>query len=355
MTSADPARTPLMDVHAHFLTDHYVQAAKDAGHLPGPDGGPGWPTWSAAQHLELMDQWGIATSILSITSPGVWFGDSAGASALARHVNDAAAEVRRSHPGRFGHFASLPIPDVDAALKELEYALDQLGSDGVTTETNTGGIYLGDPRYQPLLAELDRRRTPVFVHPTSPPNYQAVSLGRPRAMLEFIFDTTRTVSDLVFNGCLQRYPNIPWIVTHGGGALPLLTQRMELFGSVVPVVAIDITGTAGPAVPISEQVGHLWFDMAGTPFPYQIPALTAAFGSERLLYGSDYCFTPAAGTTAQVRSIDAAPQPDGDTWRALTSRNAQRLFPRLNELTPKPRATSMNQEAEERGRARSAH
>jgi predicted TIM-barrel fold metal-dependent hydrolase len=223
------------------------------------------------------------------------------------------------------------LPDVDAALKELAYAIDQLGSDGVTTETNTEGIYLGDPRYQPLLAELDRRRTPVFVHPTSPPGYQAVSLGRPRAMLEFIFDATRTVSDLVFTGCLQRYPDIPWVFTHGGGALPLLAQRMELFRSVVPIDGT--TGATDPVLPVPEQVGRLWFDMAGTPFPYQIPTLTAAFGSERLLYGSDYCWTPAAGTTAQVHSVDAAPQPGGDTWRALTTRNAQRLFPRLADLT----------------------
>ncbi len=325
MASADPARTPLVDVHAHFLTDHYVQAAKDAGHFH-PDGGPGWPAWSAARHLELMDQWGIAAAILSISSPGVCFGGPAATSALARHVNDAGAEVRRARPDRFGHFASLPLPDIDAALKELEYAVDQLGSDGVTTETNIDGIYLGDPRYEPLLAELDRGRTPVFVHPTSPPNYCAVSLGRPRTMLEFIFDTTRPVSDLVFHGRLQRYPGIPWVFTHGGGDLPLLTQRMELFRSVVP---IDGTTATAPAVPVPEQIGRLWFDMAGTPFPYQIPALTTAFGSERLLYGSDYCWTPAAGTSAQVGSVDAAPQPDGDTWRALTTRNAQRLFPRL--------------------------
>jgi predicted TIM-barrel fold metal-dependent hydrolase len=321
--------TPLVDVHAHFLTGYYVQAAKDAGHLR-PDGGPGWPSWSAARHLELMDQWGIGTAILSISSPGVSFGDPAGTRALARHVNDAGAEVRRAYPGRFGHFASLPLPDVGAALKELEYAADQLGSDGVTTESNVDGSYLGDPRYEPLLAELDRRRTPVFVHPTSPPNYQAVSLGRPRAMLEFIFDATRTISDLVFNGRLQRYPNIPWIFTHGGGDLPLLAQRMELFRSVI--AADGTAGATDPAVPVPEQIGRLWFDLAGTPFPHQIPALTSAFGSERLLYGSDYCWTPAPGTTAQVDSIDAAPQPDGDTWRALTTRNAQRLFPRLNHL-----------------------
>jgi 6-methylsalicylate decarboxylase len=139
MDSADPARTPLIDVHAHFLTGHYVQAAKDAG-IFHPDGGPGWPAWNGAQHLELMDACGIATSILSISSPGVSFGAPVATSALARHVDDAGAEICRAHPGRFGHFASLPLPDVDAALKELDYAIDQLGSDGVTTETNTGGI-----------------------------------------------------------------------------------------------------------------------------------------------------------------------------------------------------------------------
>jgi hypothetical protein len=106
---------------------------------------------------------------------------------------------------------------------------------------------------------------------------------------------------------------------------------MELFSSVV--AGNSATGAAGPALPVPEQIGRLWFDMAGTPFPYQIPALTAAFGSERLLYGSDYCWTPAPGATAQVKSIDAAPHPDGDTWRALTTRNAQRLFPRLNEIS----------------------
>jgi predicted TIM-barrel fold metal-dependent hydrolase len=326
MADADP--TPLVDVHAHFLTDRYVRTAIDAGHVH-PDGGPGWPTWNAAAHLDLMDQWGIATSILSISSPGISFGDPAANRALARHVNDTGAEVRDTHRDRFGHFASLPLPDVDAALEELEYAVDQLGADGVAIETNTDGIYLGDSRYEPLLAELDRRRTPVFVHPTSPPNHQVVSLGRPRAMVEFIFDTTRAVSDLVFNGRLQRYPDIPWIFTHGGGALPLLAQRMELFRAGLGLGS----GTTDPVLPVPEQIGRLWFDMAGTPFPYQIPALTAAFGSDRLLYGSDYCWTPALGTTAQVHSVDAAPQPPGDTWRALTTHNAQRLFPRLANLT----------------------
>ncbi|MFB7031684.1 MULTISPECIES: amidohydrolase family protein [unclassified Streptomyces] len=317
--------TPLVDVHAHFLTPRYLQEAGEAGHLR-PDGMAAWPTWNAARHLELMDEWSIATSMLSISSPGTHFGDDEAARALTRHVNETGAELKRIRPDRFGHFASLPLPDVDGALVELAHAMDQLGSDGVTVKTNAHGTYLGDLRYEPLLAELDRRRTPVFVHPTSPPHQEAVSLGRPRPMLEFLFDSARTVSDLVFNRRLQQYPNIPWIFTHGGGTLPLLTQRMELFRSVFGSTD-DTAADTTPLDPIPEQVNRLWFDIAGTPFPHQVPCLTAAFGTDRLLYGSDYCFTPAAGTAAQIASVDAAPQPGQDTWRTLTTRNAHRLFP----------------------------
>ncbi|MFD0020695.1 amidohydrolase family protein [Streptomyces sp. NPDC058382] len=312
---------PLVDTHAHFLTPEYVEAARTAGHIH-PDGMDGWPSWSAAEHLDLMDRWGVRTSLLSISSPGTHFGDDAHARELTRHVNEAGAAVRRDHPGRFGHFASLPLPDVEGALDELAHAMDHLSSDGVTLETNTHGIYLGDARYEPLYAELDRRRTPVFVHPTSPPHAEDVALGRPRPMVEFIFDSTRTVSDLVFNGVFKRYPDIEWIFSHGGGAIPLLSERMELFRKVFA------KGDPGLGA-IPEQLGRLWFDMAGTPFPLQIPTLTSAFGSDRILYGSDYCWTPSAGVDAQIASIEAARQPAGDTWAALTTRNAHRLFPRL--------------------------
>ncbi|GAA2974160.1 amidohydrolase family protein [Streptomyces enissocaesilis] len=319
-----PEPIPLVDTHAHFVTPEYVHAARSAGHIH-PDGMDNWPTWSAEEHLALMDRWGVAVSMLSISSPGTHFGDDAHARALSRHVNETGAAIRTAHPHRFGHFASLPLPDVDGALAELAYAMDHLDSDGVTLESNAHGTYLGDARYEPLYAELNRRRTPVFVHPTSPPHAEEIALGRPRPMLEFLFDSTRTVSDLVFNGVFQRYPDISWIFTHGGGTLPLLTERMELFRTVFAKGSTTLD-------PIPEQIARLWFDMAGTPFPHQIPALTAAFGHQRLLYGSDYCWTPAAGTTAQIASIDHAPQPHGDTWRNLTTRNAQRLFTRLAPL-----------------------
>jgi predicted TIM-barrel fold metal-dependent hydrolase len=316
-----PVPTPLVDVHAHFVTDAYIAAAQAAGHLK-PDGMSGWPSWSAATHLELMEQWGVGTAILSISSPGTHFGDDNAARTLSRQVNEFAAETAREHPGRFGHFASLPLPDIEGSLIELAYALDQLGSDGVAIKTNAHGRYLGDEHHEPLYAELNRRRAVVFVHPTSPPCHEAISLGRPRPMLEFIFDTTRAVSDLVFSGVLTRYPDIQWIFTHGGGTLPLLADRMELFRSI-------FLGGSPQDPTVQQQISRLWFDTAGTPFPNQIPALVKAFGSDRLLYGSDYCWTPAPGTTAQVATLATSDQPPHDTWRTLTTRNATRLRPHL--------------------------
>jgi predicted TIM-barrel fold metal-dependent hydrolase len=333
-----------VDMHAHFVTDRYVREAMAAGHVL-PDGMAGWPSWDPTTHLALMDQWGVGISILSISSPGTHFGDDAAARALTRHVNEAGAQAVRAHPGRFGHFAALPLPDVEGSLSEVEYALDRLGSDGVAIETNAHGLYLGNPRFEPLWSELDGRRAVVLVHPTSPACFERLALGRPRPMLEFIFDSTRTISDLVFTGVLHRYPGIEWVFTHGGGALPLLADRMELFRTVFLGGDRD-----GPSV--QDQVRHLWFDTAGTPFPHQVPALVSAFGSDRLLYGSDYCWTPAAGTAAQVSSIDLAQQPNGDSWRALTTRNAGRLLPRVRTVqsTHMPAARDRGSEADSVGR-----
>jgi 6-methylsalicylate decarboxylase len=323
------SRTPLVDVHAHFVTDGYVAAAVAAGHRE-PDGMPGWPAWDAGRNLEMMDQWGVGAAVLSVSSPGTHFGDNASAQALSRQVNEFGAALTRKYPGRFGHFASLPLPDVAGCVDELRYALDELGSDGVIVLTNAHGTYLGDDSFEPLWAELSRRHAVVFVHPTSPPCAGALCLGRPAPMMEFIFDTSRTVADLLFRGVFARHPDIEWIFAHGGGALPLLADRLELFRTVFPGGS-----GSGDGASVQPQMRRLWFDMAGTPFPHQVPALVEAFGSDRVLYGSDSCWTPAAGVTAQVASIDAAsPGGPGDTrggpdWRALTSRNAARLLHRL--------------------------
>ncbi|WP_225635565.1 amidohydrolase family protein [Streptomyces solaniscabiei] len=325
MTAPDE-RTGFVDVHAHFVTDSYVRQARAAGHEL-PDGVPAWPGWSAEAHLELMDRVGIRTAILSVSSPGVHFGDDAAARRLARETNEEAARVTAGHPGRFGFFASLPLPDVDGALTEVAYAFDELGADGVVLETNTHGVYLGDARLEPLFAELGRRRAVVFLHPTSPVCWEHSALGRPRPMVEFIFDTARTVTDLLMAGTLGRHPGLRVIVPHCGGALPVLADRIDGF------MKLFLPSGAGDAPDAVEQLRRLHYDMAGPAFPRQVPALLSLVEPDRLLYGSDYCWTPAHGVDAHVATVDTAPVPAGAAdWRSLTTANAHRLLPRLAGL-----------------------
>ncbi|MFE6486800.1 amidohydrolase family protein [Streptomyces sp. NPDC057757] len=319
-----PSEAPgYLDVHAHFVTDSYVRQAREAGHEL-PDGVPAWPSWSAKAHLELMDRCGIETSMLSVSSPGIHFGDDTAARRLAREVNEAGAETVREHPGRFGLFASLPLPDVDGALEEIAYAFDTLDADGVVLETNTHGTYLGNSRLEPVWAELDRRGAVVFLHPTSPVCWEQSALGRPRPMVEFVFDTARTVTDLLMSGTLDRYRDLTVIVPHCGGALPVLADRID--GFMRMFMPQDQEGPGA-----LDQLGRLYYDLAGPALPRQLPALLSLVGADRILYGSDHCWTPAAGVEAHVAGLDAAPAPGAAaSWRALTTENARRILPRTN-------------------------
>jgi predicted TIM-barrel fold metal-dependent hydrolase len=314
----------LIDVHAHFVTDSYIRQATAAGHAR-PDGMDRWPTWSAEEHLELMDRHGIETALLSMSSPGVHFGDDAAARRLAREVNEEAAGLAARHPGRFGFFASLPVPDVDGSLGEIAYAVDELAADGVVLMTNTHGTYLGDRSLDPVFAELGRRRTVVFLHPTSPAGWERSALDRPRPMIEYLFDTTRTVTDLLMSGVFERHPDLSVIVPHCGGALPVLADRVDEFRKMF-LGSPEEAGTPGAI----EQLRRLHYDIAGPAFPRQVPALLQLAAPDRLLFGSDYCWTPPPVAAAHIAAVDAAPPPvDGVGWRSLTTANARRLFPRL--------------------------
>src|SRR5580704_4822468 len=308
----------LIDVHAHFTTDSYIQAAKTAGHRE-PDGMPEvyWPRWDAQTHIELMDEAGIARAVLSMSSPGVHFGDDETARALAREVNEASAEVKRTHPDRFGHFASLPLPDVDGALEEIARAFDDLHADGVVLMTNSAGLYLGDERMRPVLAELDRRGAIAFLHPTTCTGHEALALGHPRPMIEFLFDTARTVVGYILSGAARRHPNIRVVVPHAGGVLPLVADRLELFRT--------ISGdTNGPSV--IELLGGFYYDLAGTPSERQLTALMSIAEPAHLLYGSDYAWTRHEQVLRALKALDNIQPPAGQPWRHLTSHNARRLL-----------------------------
>jgi predicted TIM-barrel fold metal-dependent hydrolase len=305
----------LVDFHSHFVTDDYIASARQAGHTV-PDHMPAWPVWSAEEHLALMDEAGIDKAILSVSSPGIHFGDDKLARDVARHVNDVGTGTARRHPGRFGLFASLPLPDVDGALAEIERLHDRDGVAGYSVMSNAGGVYLGDHRYEPFWQALNSRRATLFVHPTSPPNSGVVSLGRPEPMIEYLFDSARAFVDLIFAGVLLRYPDIRFVAAHSGGVLPLLTERVEHFRGSAHGYG---DGNAEESTRI--QLGRLWFDCAGGPLPIALPALASVVGTERLLLGTDYCFAAQPRVVQLVSDLDS----DGE-WLNLFRRNAKALL-----------------------------
>ncbi|MFD9945331.1 amidohydrolase family protein [Nonomuraea sp. NPDC059023] len=271
-----------IDVHAHFIPDLYREALEAAGQAQ-PDGIKGLPEWSEELALQAMDRLGVERSLLSISSPGVHFGDAA---ALARQVNEEGARLVRAHPGRFGFFASLPLPDVPAAEEELRYAFDELDADGIVLETHHGGMYLGDERLEPLYAEVARRDSVVFVHPTTAFHGEHLGLGYPRPMLEFMFETTRSITDLILSGVLDRHPRLNLIVPHAGAALPVLAGRIEL---LLPLLTAQLNRTI-PS--IRKALKRLHFDLAGAPVPELLDALLKVADPGRMHYGSDFPFTP---------------------------------------------------------------
>jgi 6-methylsalicylate decarboxylase len=311
-----------LDVHAHYVTDGYGAACRAAGHGQ-PDGMPGMPGWSVDAALELMAATGVGAAVLSISSPDVHFdSDSTGkdiaARDLAAQVNDAGAHIVARQPAHFGLSAVLPLPDVDGALVELTRAYDELGADAIALKTNYHGRYLGDPEFDPVLAELHARGAVVTLHPTSPPCWELTALGRPRPMIEFLFDTTRCVVDLALSGTLARYPAIRWIVPHAGAVLPTVAHRVAAFAAIT-----------GAPVDFLALLAGLYYDLAGLPLPIALDALLAVVGPDRLLYGSDFPFTPAPVVTGLAAALAQAPALAQARLGLTPDSPGATLFPRL--------------------------
>ena len=275
--------TDRIDVHFHYLSPEYREKMIDA--VGGSPDGFAAPQWSAEGALAMMDRMDIATGMLSVSSPGVHFGNDAKARLLARSVNEFAARTMGDHRGRFGGFASLPLPDVDGALEEIAYAFDTLKLDGVVMLTNFNGVYLGDKRLDPVFDELNRRGAVVFIHPTSPICWQQSALGYPRPMIEFTFDSTRAVVNLIFSGTTARCPKVRFIVPHAGGTLPFLARRIGMFGRGV---------AGGTPVPAEEQLRELYYDLAGSPGSNALGA--AARNDRTLAYSVWQRLRPHAGS-----------------------------------------------------------
>ena len=286
-----------IDVHSHYTPDFYKQACEANGHKH-PDGMPGVPSWTEEAHLHMMGKINATKSILSISSPGVHLvaNDDELARKLARQCNDFAADLKRRRPDQFGFFAAMPAPDVEGCLAEIKHAYDDLNCDGVTFKTNAHGVYLGDKSLDPIFDELNRRRAVIFIHPTTPcmsDGTLAVPLQLfPRPAYEFFFDTCRAVISLFASGTVSRCPNVTFIIPHMGGAFPPLINR---FSSVGPVLGLPGIDPALSPTMVKEKLNtQFYFDTAGWAFTEQIKGLLEYVKVDRMLYGSDFPFTPLA-------------------------------------------------------------
>lgn len=317
-----------IDVHAHFLPDFYCEALAKAG-LATVDGGMPIPAWSAAAALEVMDRQEIATAMVSLSSPSTHFLPQSERGALCRQVNEAGAELVRTHPGRFGYFASLPMPDVEAALAEIAFAFDRLGVDGVILETHSDGAYLGAPQFAPIFAELNRRAATVFLHPTSPACFEQLGLGRPAPLLEFPLDTTRSVVDLIYSRRLQENPDLKVIVPHGGAALPALAARVAAFANLPFINPRPLSEAE-----VFETLETLYYDVALSGHPTALGGLRAIAPIGQILFGSDWPFTPEIGVARNIHQLAASGLGEADL-RAIARENAVRVFPRLAALQGK--------------------
>jgi predicted TIM-barrel fold metal-dependent hydrolase len=309
-----PAR---IDVHQHIVPPLWAEALAARGLDSG-----GWviPSWSPRSAIAMMDQQGIATGVMSVTSPGVHLDGDVAARDLARAVNEYGAEVVKDHPDRFGHFASIPLPDVDGAVAETVYALDTLGTDGVVLMSNAHGKYLGDADFEPLWAALDRRAATVFVHPAQPP--MTLLPGTPAPLADYVFDTTRTALNLVLGGVMSRYPNVRVILSHGGGFLPYAAYRFSGLTSTV----VDRNRNAED---ILRDLKRFYFDTALSASPSALPALLAFAEPGHVLYGSDWPFAPQDAGTYYNNFLEAYPDYTPGQAEAIDRGNAEALFPRL--------------------------
>ena len=280
--SAQPAAAKLtrIDVHHHLTPPDYIAELGPKGKnlLEVPTLG-----WTPAKAIDEMDEGGVATSITSITTPGLWFGDAASAQRLARGCNDYAANLIRDYPKRFSMFVNLPLPDIDGSLKEIAYGLDVLKADGVSLFTSYGDKWLGDPAFDPVFDELNRRKAVVYTHPTLNDCCRNLVPGVAPSSIEYGTDTSRAIARMILSGASQRYPDIRLIWSHAGGTIPFLIGRFmrigasERYAKALPQgflpemqrfyydTAQAANGVAMGALKKLVPVSHILF---GTDFPY---------------------------------------------------------------------------------------
>jgi predicted TIM-barrel fold metal-dependent hydrolase len=310
-----PTEKPFrIDVHHHLSSPGFMAeiAGRRTGQAP-------LMRWTISKSIDEMDQGGVATSIVSISEPGVFFGNYDGARTLARECNDFGAKMIADHPGRFGMFAIVPMPDVDSTLKEIAYALDTLKVDGICMMTDYQGKFLGDAAFTPIMEELNRRKAVVFTHPNRNDCCRNLIPDVPDPVIELGTDTARTIASLLFSGTAAKFPDIQWIFSHAGGTAPGLMQRFNAYFDQRKDLQSRLP--QGPAY----YMQRFCYDTASATTVYPLATLTRIVAPTQILLGTDSPFGTAKAAAAGLREtgmFSAAEMQD------IERGNAARIMPR---------------------------
>lgn len=301
-----------IDVHAHYVPPGTIPRANSAQNFVSSP----MPRWTPEFALDFMDRHDIATQMLSLPSHL--------SKEEARTINEYGAMVCKQYPGRFGLLAALPMDDVEATLSEIAFAFDQLNADGVIMVTNYSASYLGNARFEPVFAELSKRSATIFIHPINPAGYECVACGRPGPVIEFTFDTCRSVTDMLYAGVLSRHANLKFILPHAGGPLPTLAPRLCTIGTL-PWVAhpAELTQAA-----VHTQLSRLYFDTAIAGTAASIGPVLELTTPDHIVFGSD--FPPASEPVIDqnIAALGALTiMSEAEKW--AISRNASLLFRRF--------------------------
>jgi predicted TIM-barrel fold metal-dependent hydrolase len=311
--TAVPGRPYRIDAHHHFSAPGFIAAiaARKTNQLP-------LEQWTPSKSIEDMDKSSVATAIISTSEPSVWFGDNEAARKLARECNDYGARLMADHPGRFGMFSTVPLPDVDGCLREIEYSQDTLKADGVCMMTSYQGKYPGDPAFTPVMSELNRRKAVVFFHPVKADCCKDLQPELAPALIELGTDTTRAIASLIFDGTASRYPDIRFIFSHGGGTMPYLMTRFEALASRPDIAQRLPKG-------LQYEVRKLYYDTASFYGPYSWPTMLKLMPVSHILFGTDFPFASAETVAKGLGDAGLG----ASELHAIERDNALELFPRF--------------------------
>jgi predicted TIM-barrel fold metal-dependent hydrolase len=311
------AGRPLIDVHHHFYPPELLKAVEQATGARRP---PVVQKWTPAVTVQEMDRNNVAKAVLSLWSiPGGWMGvNSQEKLRLSRLSNEYAVRMVQDFPGRFGLFASLPMPDVEASLKEIEYVFDVLKADGIGLATNFGDKWPGDPAYAPVFDELNRRKAIVYFHPVA-----ASCCALPNAnesWMDVPFDTGRAIMSLLASGTFTRLQDIRWIFSHGGGPIAILAERIKALQPVTSPQFVKVVPRG-----IDYELQRLYYDTANAGHKPNMAALLAYVPSTQVLFGTDYPYLTVGQNAASLRAYGLS----GADLQAIEAGNAMRIIPRL--------------------------